>query len=91
VEDEDDDGELEKGARDGVEHLGLDAQALRGAEPHGQGDEPTTAVAASGLSMPMPKSYSYQNPGAHGSTSCARRCSTAEISDVTMAAAGVVE
>lgn len=35
VEDEADQGELEEGARDGVDHLGLDPQALREAEHDG--------------------------------------------------------
>jgi hypothetical protein len=38
VEHEPDDGELDEGARDGVEHLALDPQALREAERDGQGD-----------------------------------------------------
>ena len=38
VEDEADEEELHEGARDGVERLALDAQALREAEHDGQGD-----------------------------------------------------
>jgi hypothetical protein len=38
LEDEADDGELEEGARDGVEHLPLEPQALREAERDGHSD-----------------------------------------------------